>query len=144
MRGLSLGAIGPLLRAIGRPARALSGLLTTALQHLEIRHRPSESLAAENLFLREQLALFQEREIKPRRADDARRAAMVWLTQAFDWREALVVVKPPTLIRWHRPGRPAVPHEIRAVRRGSRRRPLESGLYGGAGSLLRTGLCFPC
>jgi len=29
------------------------------------------SLAAENLFLRKQLALFQERKVKPRRADDA-------------------------------------------------------------------------
>jgi transposase InsO family protein len=84
-------------------------------------------LAAENLFLRKQLALFQEREIKPRRADDATRAAMVWLSRAFSWREALVVVKPATLIRWHRegfrlywklksrPGRPAVPREIRAL-----------------------------
>jgi putative transposase len=34
------------------------------------------SLAAENLFLRKQLALFQERKVKPRQADDATRWMM--------------------------------------------------------------------
>lgn len=124
MRGVSLGAIARLLRAIGALISAVSCVLTTALQHLVVRHRSSKSLAAENLFLRKQLAMFREREIKPRRADDATRVAMVWLSRAFNWREALVVVKPATLIRWHRkgfrlywklrsrPGRPAVPREF--------------------------------
>ncbi len=67
-------------------------------------NRCAQALAAENLFLRKQLALFQEREIRQRRADDATRAAMVWLSKAFEWREALVIVKPGTLIRWHREG----------------------------------------
>jgi putative transposase len=97
------------------------------LQYIAIRHRPVRSLAAENLFLRKQLALFQERGIKPRRVDDATRAVLVWLSRAFSWREALVVVKPATLIRWHRegfrlfwkfksrPGRPALPRDLRAL-----------------------------
>jgi hypothetical protein len=34
-------------------------------------------LAAENLFLRKQLALYLERQVKPRRADDATRVALV-------------------------------------------------------------------
>ena len=38
--------------------------------------RSHNSLAAENLFLRKQLALFQERKVKPRRADDAARWLM--------------------------------------------------------------------
>ena len=36
--------------------------------------RPRAALAAENLFLRKQLALFQERKVKPRRADEIGRA----------------------------------------------------------------------
>ena len=40
--------------------------------------RPSVALTAENLFLRKQLALYQERHIKPRRATDATRLALVW------------------------------------------------------------------
>ena len=38
-------------------------------------------LAAENLFLRKQLALYVERQAKPRRADDATRIALVMLSR---------------------------------------------------------------
>ena len=62
------------------------------------------ALAAENLFLRKQLALFQERKLRPRRADDATRWLMAALSRLFQWRDALVNVKPDTLIRWHRKG----------------------------------------
>ena len=57
---------------------------------------------AENLFLRKQLAQDQERQATPRRANDATRIALVWLSHLFDWRGALVIVQPATLIRWHR------------------------------------------
>ena len=66
--------------------------------------RPRVALAAENLFLRKQLALFQERKLRPRRADDSTRWTMATLSQMFQWRDALVNVKPDTLIRWHRKG----------------------------------------
>jgi hypothetical protein len=58
------------------------------------------ALAAENLFLRKQLALFQERKVKPRRADDSTRWMMATLSRIFHWRDALVNVKADTLIRW--------------------------------------------
>jgi putative transposase len=61
-------------------------------------------LAAENLFLRKQLTLYLERQVKPRRADDATRITLVALSRLVDWRRLLVVVKPETLIRWHRKG----------------------------------------
>jgi hypothetical protein len=59
-------------------------------------------LIAENLFLRKQLALFQERRTKPRRATAGTHLAMIALAKFFNWREALVVIKPDTFIRWHR------------------------------------------
>jgi len=59
-------------------------------------------LAPENLFLRKQLALYRERHVKPRRADDATRITLVVLSRLVDWRQLLVIVKPDTLIRWHR------------------------------------------
>jgi transposase InsO family protein len=64
----------------------------------------SAQLAAENLFLRKQLALYLERQVKPRRADDATRIVLVALSWLVDWRRLLTVVKPDTLIRWHRKG----------------------------------------
>jgi putative transposase len=42
--------------------------------------------------------------VKPRRADDATRIALVALSWLIDWRRLLTVVKPDTLIRWHRKG----------------------------------------
>jgi hypothetical protein len=62
------------------------------------------ALAAENLFLRKQLALFQERKVKPRRANDSTRWVMATLSRMFPWRGALVNVQADTLIRWHRKG----------------------------------------
>jgi hypothetical protein len=56
--------------------------------------RPHAQLAAENLFLRKQLALYLERRVKPRRADDATRIALVALSRLIDWRRLLTVVKP--------------------------------------------------
>ena len=56
------------------------------------------ALAAENLFLRKQLALFQERKIRPRRADHSTPWTMAALSRMFAWRDALVNFKPDTLI----------------------------------------------
>jgi transposase InsO family protein len=90
--------------------------------------RSRSQLAAENLFLRKQLAFYCERQVKPRRADDATRITLVMLSHLIDWRAVLTIVKPATLIRWHRtgfrlfwrwksrtPGRPPLPSEIRQL-----------------------------
>jgi putative transposase len=66
--------------------------------------RPRTSLAAENLFLRKQLAFYQERKVTPRRADNPTRVTLMLLSRWFDWRDALTIVKPKTLIAWHRKG----------------------------------------
>src|SRR5271165_54730 len=66
--------------------------------------RSRTSLAAENLFLRKQLAFYQERKVRPRRADNPTRLILVLLSRQFDWRNALTVVKPKTLLAWHRKG----------------------------------------
>jgi transposase InsO family protein len=61
-------------------------------------------LAAENMFLRKQLALYQERQTRPGRPDPATRVTLVLLSRWLDWRSLLTVVQPGTLIRWHRQG----------------------------------------
>jgi putative transposase len=66
--------------------------------------RPSTSLAAENLFLRKQLAFYQERKVKPRRADNPTRLTLVLLSRWLDWRYALTIVRPRTFVTWHRKG----------------------------------------
>jgi len=66
--------------------------------------RSRSALSAENLFLRKHLALFQERKVKPSRADDSTRWMMAALSRLFNWRGALVAVQADTLVRWHRKG----------------------------------------
>ena len=66
--------------------------------------RSRTALPAENLFLRKQLALFREREKRARPTKVADRFVFSKLARLFDWRSALVIVKPATLIGWHRAG----------------------------------------
>ena len=51
--------------------------------------RSRAALAAENLFLRKQLALFQEREKKAKPTTAADRFVLSKLARFFDWRSAL-------------------------------------------------------
>ena len=98
--------------------------------------RSQRSIEAENLFLRRQLALYVERGIKPRRIDSVTRVALAFLSRFFPWQDALVVVRPETMIRWHRagwklfwrlksrPGRPPIPLELqRLIRRMATENP---------------------
>jgi transposase InsO family protein len=105
----------------------LIAVLLDAGRFLVLCLRPSPALAAEKLFLRKQLALYQERQVKPRQATDAIRLVMVWLSRWFDWRSALSIVTPETFTRWYRqcfrwfwrckstPGRPALPKDLQAL-----------------------------
>ena len=112
-------------------------LIEDGLRWLVLLFRSAEAVRAENLFLRRQLALFIERGVRPRRVDAATRVSLVVLAKRFEWRGALVVVQPATLLRWHRagwrlywrlksrPGRPPIPEELRAlIRRMARDNPL--------------------
>lgn len=54
--------------------------------------RSRTTLAAENLFLRKQLALYWEQEVTPRRATDATRLVLVVLARVFPWRDALLLI----------------------------------------------------
>jgi putative transposase len=89
--------------------------------------RSRSSLIAENLLLRKQLAFYQERQVRPRRLTDGARISLVLWSKFCNWRSALVIVKPETLIGWHRrlfkmfwkmksrPGRPKLPRNIRQL-----------------------------
>ena len=73
-------------------------LLADAARYVALLLRSTKALRAENLFLRRQLALFMERGVRPRRIDAASRASLVVLGKMFDWRGALVVVQPATMV----------------------------------------------
>lgn len=85
-------------------ARIVLGLLADLAGLVALTIRSRRSVEAENLVLRRQLALFRERGVKPRRIDAATRISLAWLTRLCDWRSCLIVVRPETVVRWHRTG----------------------------------------
>src|SRR5262245_53897331 len=91
-----------LLHPLLQLTRSLLTLLYDGVRFLGLYLRPSPTLAAENFFLRKQLALYQERHVKPRRTTSATRIVLVWLSRRFDWQQALAVVQPKTFLDWHR------------------------------------------
>ena len=70
---------------VREPVAMLLSLIADGLRYVGLSLRPSPSLAAENLFLRKQLALYQERQVKPQQATNAIRLAMEWLSCCFNW-----------------------------------------------------------
>lgn len=113
-----------LIRAPFRVLREITGDLTCLIR---MSFCSRTALIAENLFLRKQLAFYQERDIRPRRLTNAARLWLVLWSKLFDWKSALVVVKPATLIGWHRkafrlfwkcksrPGRRRIPPDLRQL-----------------------------
>src|SRR5258708_5803415 len=98
------------------------------------------ALHLENLALRHQLGVLR-RSVKQPKLSSADRLLWAWLCEFWsDWRSALVIVKPETVIAWHcegfrlfwtwkvrrgQPGRPPVPKDVRElIRKMSRENPL--------------------
>src|SRR5262249_51784405 len=119
---------GSIFQPLTHSLTTLSSVACDLARLLMLTSRSRRALAAENLFLRKQLALFQERKVKPHRAHDSTRLVMVILARMFAWRGALVNVQPDTFIRWHRKGfrllwrwrsrpvgRPRVPKDLRRL-----------------------------
>ena len=107
---------------------------------ISLRFEKTSDLALENLALRQQVAIMKRSAKRPRLRN---RDRLFWILLARFWRnwqESLIVVKPETVIRWHRkgfklfwkfnsrrkgPGRPPISSEIRdCVRRMAKANPL--------------------
>jgi transposase InsO family protein len=114
----------------------VSELLSELAQFIVAMPRSRASLLAENLFLRKQLAFYQEHRLRPRPLTDAARLSLMLWSRMFHWKAALLIVKPDTLIGWHRkgfklfwrwksrPGRPPLTQEVRElIRRMARENP---------------------
>ncbi len=66
--------------------------------------RRKQDIILENLALRQQLAV-QRRSIKRPKIKNTDRIFWVWLSNIWsDWKSALIIVKPPTVIGWHKKG----------------------------------------
>ncbi len=122
-----MASLSCMIRHLWQCASMLCTLILDATHCLRLCLRSPAAIAAENLFLRKQLALYQERDIKPQRGSLTTRFTLVWLSQWFDWQSALAVVQPETFKRWRRqgcqlfwrgtscPGRPPIPVELQGL-----------------------------
>ena len=92
--------------AVAHCLPTLSLVAVDLVRLVAVAARPRAALVAENLFLRKQLALFQERKVRPRRADASTRWMLAALSPWFAWRDGLANVQADTLLRWPRQGIP--------------------------------------
>src|SRR4029453_16748029 len=117
-----------------------------------LRHRAA--LQLEILALRHQLHVVNRSRPQRLRLTHADRMLWVWLSQVWnEWRAAVVIVKPETVLAWHRRGfrlfwtwksrrrgRPVIPPDVRAL---IRRMAEENPLWGAPrvhGELLKLGV----
>src|SRR3954447_13227589 len=114
--------------------------MLAALSTLGSLCQTSAQLRLENLAWRQQLAVLRRSAPQRLKLTSVDRLFWVWLRRVWlDWRSALLIVKPETVIAWHRKGfrlfwrwkirhgkrgRPAVPKEVRdLIRIMSRNNP---------------------
>src|SRR5215472_802753 len=99
--------------------------LTTLFGPLSSIFRSRAALELENLALRHQIGILQRSSRKRPKLTPWDRLLWVWVSRIWsDWRSALAIVQPETVVAWHRAG-------FRLfwtwkVRRGQRGRPLIS------------------
>ncbi len=73
-------------------------------EFLRLIFRSKQDIVLENLALRQQLAV-QQRSIKRPKIKNTDRIFWGWLSRIWsDWRPSLIIVKPPTVIGWHKKG----------------------------------------
>src|SRR5215470_13730 len=93
-----------LLRSSLSVFRVLRDLANDTVMFLRSTFHSRTALIAENLFLRKQLTFYREHQVRPRRLTNAARLSLVFWSRFFQWKSALLMVKPATLIGWHRKG----------------------------------------
>ncbi len=107
----------------------LLSLATIFLRCIPALFRSRSKQTLVELALRQQLVTYAQKGPKPR-ITPADRAFWVFLSQIWSgWKDALVIVQPDTVVRWHRkgfrrywraiskrgPGRPPIPIEVQAL-----------------------------
>jgi putative transposase len=125
--------INPLWQAIKRSLRQLTKPDThsLALNAVLDMTRSRSELVLENALLRQQLAVLQRQAQRPKLSWRDRALIVFLASKLRSWRQALIIVQPDTVLRWHRdlfrriwkrktkpakkPGRPPLAKEVVAL-----------------------------
>src|SRR5678816_64197 len=148
MRTWSLHVLHQFLHLSLSALRVLAGTASSAF-------KSRTTLQFENLALRRQISVLRRSVKRPKLTSSDRLLWTCLCAVWSNWRSALVIVKPATVIGWHRqgfrlfwtwkvrrgqPGRPPVPKDVRQlIRRMSRENPL-CGAPRVHGELLKLGI----
>ena len=130
------------MHILSQVLRSTLGTLHVLAAAVSATFKSRGGLQLENLALRHQLGVLQ-RSVKRPRLAPADRLLWAWLCVVWSgWRSALVIVKPDTVIAWHRkgfrlfwtwkvrrgqPGRPGVAKDVREL---IRKLSSENALWG--------------
>jgi putative transposase len=102
----------------------MRNLLASLYDCLRATLKARRDLALENLALRQQLAVLKRSHTRPK-LKQSDRLFWIWLSRTWSgWRAALIIVKPATVVGWHRKGFRL--HWTRLSRRGVGGRPAVS------------------
>ena len=93
----ALRRVGTTLREASRPAAPVFGLVTDLF-------RPRRLLLAENVLLRQQLLVLRRQVKRPNLTAFDRTVMVIASALSGTWRESVLLVKPETILRWHRQG----------------------------------------
>jgi len=93
------GLLNRIVKGLLRPAS--TSILIGSVVDLS---RSKTDLIAENALLRHQLALLKRQSKRPRLKPADRLSLLVLAKVTRTWRQALLIVQPATLLRWHREG----------------------------------------
>jgi putative transposase len=75
---------------------------TVVLETVADLMRPKADLVLENALLRQQMIILQRKVKRPKLTNTERRLLVLLTSRLQAWRSALLVVKPETLLQWHR------------------------------------------
>jgi hypothetical protein len=82
----------------------LKTLVKLIAEFFRLLFKSEQNLILENLMLRQQLNIYKRKNKKPK-LENIDRIILVWISKIFSkWKSALVIVKPATVIGWHKKG----------------------------------------
>ena len=115
----------------------MKSIVMLLFEFLRLSFKTRQSVVLENLLLRQQIIIFKRKTKRPR-IENIDRIILAWISKLWnDWKSAMILVKPETVIGWHRKnfqlywkwksrkvGRPAIDWElIKLIRRMQKENP---------------------
>ena len=99
LSGWIITLLNEIVRRLLQPAS-----MSVVLASVADLSRSKADLIAENALLRQQLAILQRQTKRPRLTTADRLRLLFFTKIVKTWRQAILIVQPETLLRWHRKG----------------------------------------